>query len=40
LIRSCAETVDRDRKAANSHFRHDTLPPLDNCLLFATGCNI
>src|SRR5271170_6909830 len=29
LLRPCSETVERDRKACNTHFRHDS-PPL-NC---------
>src|ERR1700722_11282046 len=35
LLRPCSETVKRDRKACNAHFRHDKLPFISTIYLIA-----
>src|SRR6202051_5126550 len=35
LLRPCSETVERDRKACNAHFRHGELPFISTIYLIA-----
>jgi hypothetical protein len=35
LLRPCSETVERDRKACNAHFRHRELPFISAIYLIA-----
>src|SRR6202035_3804583 len=35
LLRPCSETVERDRKACNAHFRHSELPFISTIYLIA-----